>query len=175
MEFILHPWHLLVLALSAWINREQEKLIEYLRVENEVLREKLGKGRILLNDDQRRRLAVKGKFLGRKALPELATIVTPDTILRWHPQLVALKWDYSDRRKSVDRPRIREVIVHFIVRMARDNESWAKGGINRGLTLSKLVKRETILKVEAPVPRTTLKPEPCPANAAEGWRPSPDP
>ncbi len=92
MEFILHPWHLLVLALSAWINHDQEKVNEYLRVENQVLREKLGKGRILLNDNQRRRLAVKGKAVGRKALFEIATIVTPDTILRWHRQLVAQKW-----------------------------------------------------------------------------------
>jgi hypothetical protein len=47
-----------------------------------VLREKLGKTRILLNDDQRRRSAVKGKIRGRKMLEQLATIVTPDTILR---------------------------------------------------------------------------------------------
>ena len=76
MEFIMHPWHLLVLALSALISHEQERVIAYLITENQVLREKLGKGRILLNDDQRRRLAVKGKVLGRKALFELATIVT---------------------------------------------------------------------------------------------------
>ena len=47
-------------------------LIDYLRTENQVLREKLGKKGILLNDDQRRRMAVKGKFLGREisvALP----------------------------------------------------------------------------------------------------------
>ena len=80
MEFVLHPWHLLLLSLSALINHEQEKAFEYLKTENQVLREKLGKGRILLNDDQRRRLAVKGKYLGRKALFELTTIVTPDTI-----------------------------------------------------------------------------------------------
>ena len=41
-----------------------------------------GKKRILLTDDQRRLLAVKGKSLGRKALMELTTIVTPDTISR---------------------------------------------------------------------------------------------
>ncbi len=34
-----------------------------------------------LTDDQRRRLAAKGKVLGRKLLGEIATIVTPDTIL----------------------------------------------------------------------------------------------
>ncbi len=74
MEFIMHPWHLLVLALSALISHERERVIAYLITENQVLREKLGKGRTLLNDDQRRRLAVKGKVLGRKALLELATI-----------------------------------------------------------------------------------------------------
>ena len=62
-----------------------------------------GKKRFLLTDDQRRLLAVKGKFLGRKALMELTTIVTPDTILRWHRTLVAQKWNYSERRKSAGR------------------------------------------------------------------------
>ena len=30
MEFVLHPWHVLLLTVSAWINREQEQIIEYL-------------------------------------------------------------------------------------------------------------------------------------------------
>jgi hypothetical protein len=41
-------------------------------------------------------LAVKGKILGRKLLSQVATLFTPDTILRWHRLLVARKWDYSD-------------------------------------------------------------------------------
>jgi putative transposase len=80
LEFILEPWHLIVLFLASHVNREQQRIIEYLRVENEVLREKLGKKRILLNDDQRRRLAMKGKVLGRKLLRGLGSMVTPDTI-----------------------------------------------------------------------------------------------
>lgn len=67
MNFVLQPWHIMILAVSAWVNREQAQAIEYLMAENKVLREKLGKERILLNDDQRRRLSVKGKVLGRKA------------------------------------------------------------------------------------------------------------
>ena len=47
MEFVVHPWHLLVLTLSALMKREQDKAIEYLKTENQVLREKLGKGRIM--------------------------------------------------------------------------------------------------------------------------------
>ncbi len=108
LEFVMQPWHLTVLFLAAILNREQQQAIAYLEVENQVLREKLGKKRILLNDDQRRRLAVRGKTLGRRALRNLTCIVTPDTILRWHRELVAKKWDYSHLRKSVGRPRTRK-------------------------------------------------------------------
>ena len=34
MNFILHPWHLLVLALAGWVNREQLQIIEYLKIPN---------------------------------------------------------------------------------------------------------------------------------------------
>ena len=107
LEFILKPWQLIVLFLASHFDREQQSVIDYLQVENQVLREKLGKKRILLNDDQRRRLAVKGKALGRRALRGLACIVTPDTIMRWHRELVAKKWDYSHLRKRIGRPRTR--------------------------------------------------------------------
>jgi putative transposase len=76
---------------------------EYLIAENRILREKIGKKRILLTDDQRRRLAVKGKVLGRKALVEICGIFMPETILRWHRELIAKKWDYSKCRKKVGR------------------------------------------------------------------------
>jgi hypothetical protein len=125
MSFILQPWQLYMVILAGWINREQQEVIEYLRTENAVLKEKLGKKRILLNDDQRRRLAVKGKILGRKRLQEFGTLFTPDTILRWHRSLVAKKWDYSDRtEKKPGRPRIRQVIVDLTLKFARENPSW---------------------------------------------------
>jgi putative transposase len=50
--------------------------------------------------------------------------MTPDTILRWHRELVAKKWDHSDKRKAVGRPRIRQVIVDSILRFARENPTW---------------------------------------------------
>ena len=65
-----------------------------------LFQERLRKKRILLNDDQRHCLAVKGRVLGRKTLEEVGTLSTPDTILRWHLMLVVDKWDYSDRRKN---------------------------------------------------------------------------
>ena len=57
MKFILQPWHLMIIILASWVNRQQQEVIEYLRTENAVLKEKLGKKRILLTDDQRRRIA----------------------------------------------------------------------------------------------------------------------
>jgi len=71
MSFILQPWQLLFVILAGWVNEQQQQAIEYLRTENQVLKEKLSKKRILLSDDQRRRLAVKGKILGRKRLAEI--------------------------------------------------------------------------------------------------------
>ena len=91
MSFVLQTWQLLHLILAGWVNRQQQQVIEYLRTENQILREKLGKRRILLNDDHRRRLAVKGKVLGRQLLHQVATIVAPDTILRWHLMLVGVE------------------------------------------------------------------------------------
>lgn len=104
MQFVLQPWQLVLVCLAGWVNREQQARIEYLQTEVTVLKEYIGKKRILLNDNQRRRLAVKGKTLGRKTLEEIGSLFTPDTILRWHRQLVAKKWDYSDRKanKQVD-------------------------------------------------------------------------
>ncbi|TWT84657.1 hypothetical protein CA13_61370 [Planctomycetes bacterium CA13] len=103
----------------------QQQVIGYLRTENAVLKEKLGKKRILLTDDQRRRLAVKGKILSRKQLEQFGTLFTPDTIRRWHRQLVANKWDYSDHKeKTHGWPRVREVVVDLTVKLATDNPTW---------------------------------------------------
>ena len=53
MDFILQPWHLLHLILAGWVNQQQQHINDYLRTENQILREKLGQRRILLDDDQR--------------------------------------------------------------------------------------------------------------------------
>ena len=123
MSFVLHPWQLLVVIMSAWMTKLQQELVDCVLTKNQVLKEKLGGKRILLNDDQRRQRAIKGKILGRKRLQQMGTLFTPDTILRWHRQLVAPKWDYSMRRKSSGRPRTSQVVVDLVVQMARENPS----------------------------------------------------
>src|SRR5205807_9379745 len=43
MNFILQPWQFLLIILAGWVHRQQQRVIDYLRTENQVLREKLGK------------------------------------------------------------------------------------------------------------------------------------
>jgi putative transposase len=122
MAPVLQPWQILVAAFAGWISRHQDVVIEYLREENRVLKQQLGRRRLRLTDDQRRRLAVRGKAIGRRALSEVASLVTPDTILRWHRQLIAQKWTH--KRRSPGRRRVMQVIAELTVRMARENPRW---------------------------------------------------
>jgi hypothetical protein len=133
MKALLQPRQLLLFILACWINRRQQDSVEYLLTENRVLRAKLGKKRILLNDDERRRLAVKGKILGRQMLEQLATIVTPETILRWHRELVAAHWDYSKRWQSAGRAPVSQEIVLLVLRMAKENSTWGYDRIQGAL------------------------------------------
>jgi len=146
------PLRALLLTVVGWVSREQQRTIEYLIEENRVLKEQLGGRRLRLTNDQRRRLAEKGKQLGRRLLGRVATIVTPDTIMRWHRQLVGAKWTFAGRpgrRKGVMRD-IRTLVVRF----ARENPSWGYSRIQGAIgdlghqvgrtTVSRILKREGI-------------------------------
>src|SRR5476649_1062013 len=87
---------MLLAALAGWLDRQQQEGVAYLIEENRILRGHV-RGRLRLTDAERRRLAVHGHRLGRRRLSDVATIVTPDTILRWHRQLIARKWTYAKR------------------------------------------------------------------------------
>jgi hypothetical protein len=104
----LYPLQVLLVTLAGWVNRHQQHVIEYLVEENRVLKERMKGRRLRLTDDQRRRLAAKGRRLRRRVLRQVTTIVTPDTILRWHRQLIARKWTFPPRRPG--RPRIMQEI-----------------------------------------------------------------
>ena len=122
MSSAIQSFHLLVIAVAGWLNRQQQVVIDYLIEENRVLKEQVEGQRLRFTDEQRMRLAVKAKGLGRRLLDELETLVTPDTLLAWHRKLIAQKWTYA--KKGPGRPRVAQEITDLILRMARDNTSW---------------------------------------------------
>ena len=124
MSTPIQPVTLLVVAIAGWIQREQQAAIVYLLEENRVLKARLRGRKLRFTDDERCRLAVKGKELGRKLLAEVAGIVTPETLLAWHRRLIARKWDYSARRKHHGRPRVMVEITELVVAMAKSNPKW---------------------------------------------------
>src|SRR5580700_12041716 len=109
MTRVLDPFRFVLIAVAGWMNQRQLQIIDYLREENRVLREQLGERRVRFNDDQRRRLTSKAKGLGRKLLREVATLVTPETLLAWHRKLISLKYDGTAQR-GLGRPKIADEI-----------------------------------------------------------------
>lgn len=166
MPRTLDPFRFLLVAVAGWMNQRQLQVIDYLREKNRVLREQLGGKRPRLNDDQRRRLAAKAKGLGRTILAEVATIVTPETLLAWHRKLIAQKYDGSGKR-GTGRPRTDGELEALVVRLAGENRDWGYRRIQGALSnLSHEIARSTIAAILerhgiAPAPernrRTTWK------------------
>ena len=152
------PMSMLLMMLAGWINRRQQEAIEYLKEENKILREKLGSKRVLLNDSQRRRLAILGKNIGRQMLTEVCCAFSPDTILKWHRKLVAMKYDGSHNRSKCGRPQITDELRKLIIRIAQGNRGWGSIRIQGQLKyLGYTVSHKTIANV---LRKYGLEPEP---------------
>jgi putative transposase len=147
MQAGLDPFTFLIISIAGWMNQRQQQVIEYLVEENRVLREQIGNRRMRLTDNQRCRLAVKAKRLSRKVLAQVATIVTPETLLAWHRKLIAMKYDGSKYR-SPGRPPTAADISALVVRMAEENRGWGYRRIQGALSnLGHIVARTTIANI----------------------------
>jgi len=147
----------LLMTVSGWVHRRQLMVIEFLKAENRMLKERLRGKRIRFTDAERALLARKAKAVGRKDLLELDSIVSPDTLMRWHRRLVAQKSDYSARR-GVGRPGIMREISDLIVRMATENPGWGYTRIQGALAnLNHKVGRGTVANV---LKRNGIEPAP---------------
>ena len=147
MRSVLDPFQVVVIAIAGWMNQHQHHVIEYLLEDNRVLREQSGSRRMRFNDDQRRRLAVKAKTLGRKLLARVATIVTPETLFAWHRKLIAEKYDGSACRMP-GRPRTMAEVEALVVRIAEENRNWGYRRIQGALAnLGHVLAHNTIAKI----------------------------
>jgi len=93
-------------------------------------------------------LAVRLKHLsGRSAskLSDMIRIFQPETVLRWHQELVRKKWTYPHKNKG-GRPPIEQELESLILRLAKENPHWGYGKIEGEL-----------LKLGCKVSRTSIR------------------
>lgn len=98
------------------MNEELLKRNEYLALENAILRSKI-EGRIKFTDDERRRLAVLARDLGKKAMADIGPVVTLKTLMTWYDKLVAEKFDSSKNRDASGRPRVDSDIEDLVLQL----------------------------------------------------------
>jgi transposase len=110
---------LLTVLVRSDLSKDVELLV--LRHENQVLRRQLS-GRLRWDHADRVWLTALSQLVSRRRWAEVFP-VTPATILRWHRNLVARKWDYASRRRP-GRPSTGASVKALIVRMARENPAW---------------------------------------------------
>jgi len=193
------PWTFFAVAIAGWMNRQQQQVIDYLRTENQILREKLGAKRLILNESQKCRLATAAMKLGKDLLRKWGTLFSPDTLLRWHRWFVARKYDGSDRRgKRGPVPKKANSVRDLVLQMAADNANWGYGHIHgklKGLgydvswqTVRRimldhgllpepgalhLTRRQDLLDLELPEPNLGLYDPAGPGNIAANPDPAP--
>jgi transposase InsO family protein len=136
----------LLLIVTGWLDRREREMLAYLIEENRVLRRQMCGRRLRLTDDDRRKLAARAYRLGRQALREIGTIVTPDTLLRWHRQLITRKWTYP--KKGTCCRSVRGELRQLLGRMAGENPTWGYTRIQGALkNLGHKVGRSTIARI----------------------------
>src|SRR5919199_726952 len=151
--------HVLIAMVAGWIQRHQQQVITYLHEENRVLKAQLGGRRLRLTDTERRRLTALAHPLGRTRLKEVATLATPDTLLRWYKRLIAQKFDGSQHRRPCGRPRVTEETEQLVMRMAEENPTWGyrriQGALaNLGYHIDKITVRNILRRHHrAPAPQ----------------------
>jgi transposase len=152
---------LLAVLVRSDLSKDAELLV--LRHENQVLRRQLG-GRLRCDHADRLWLAALSRLVSRRRWPEVVPI-TPATILRWHHDLVARKWDFTDRRRP-GRPSTGTSLKTLIVGMARENPAWGHRRIQGELArLGYAIAASTVWEI-----LHAAGIDPAPRRAGPSWR-----
>src|SRR5215211_7311231 len=149
---------LLVLACLGDGAKDLEILV--LRQQLRVLGRKTGRPRFTALD--RTLLAAASRAIPRARWTSF--LVTPQTLLRWHRELVRRKWTYRNGRKP-GRPPIDPELAALVLRMARENPRW--GCVRIAGELRKLG-----IRVSATTIRTLLRRHgfgPAPRRSGPTW------
>jgi putative transposase len=145
---------LIGLVAGSLESRHNDVEILVLRHQLAVLKRQVNRPRLRRRD--RLLMAALSRMLPRERWS--AFLVRPQTLLRWHRELVRRKWTYR-HRSTGGRPPIAEDVRDLIVRMGRENPRWgcirikgelAKLGITVSATAIRMVLRRHGL---GPAPR----------------------
>ena len=93
-------------------------------------------------------------------------IFSPDTVLRWHRELVRRKWTFR-RKASAGRPKITSELETLVLQLARENSRWGYDRIEGELlklgysidrsTIRNLLKRHRLLPAPKRLPKSTWR------------------
>jgi putative transposase len=140
----------------------RSKEFEILPLRHELAMLRRHAGRPSLTRADRALFAALSRALPRTAWTNLA--VKPDTVLRWHRQLVARRWTYAHRRAG--RPPLERSLRQLIPRLARENPHWGYKRIvgeltGLGISVSATSVRKVLLAAGL---------QPAPERMRSSWR-----
>jgi transposase InsO family protein len=148
---MLYYLYLLLLApiyslVSILLLRDQEREILLLRQQLLILHRQLSRkpayGRL-----EKLALLLAALRLSKRRLATALLIVQPDTLLRWHRELVRRHWTFRQKRRP-GRPPVTEEIQDLILRLARENPHWGCRKIQgETLKLGLKVSRSTVVRL----------------------------
>jgi putative transposase len=149
-------------ALLARSDRGKDAEILILRHQAAVLQRQVKALRLSWAD--RAVLAALARLLPRARLRRLQPLVSPQTLLRWHADLVRRQWTYP--RRTPGRPRTATVLRALVLEMARDNPTWGYRRIHGELTgLGHKAAPSTVWQI-----LRTAGIDPAPRRSGQSWR-----
>ncbi len=93
----------LLSKFAGLLSKETAEIIDFLKIENQILRSKLS-GRVFFTEYDRR-LLIKHGIPIKHRLHEFISIVKPETLLSWNRKMKKEKWTYNNSLKGPGRPK----------------------------------------------------------------------
>jgi putative transposase len=120
-----------LLRLLPMSDRDKDVEILALRHQLTILKRQLGKDKVRFDPSDRAFLAALLHRLPRAVLRGVRLLVRPDTVMRWHRDLLARRHAYLSRPKRPGRPPTLRSVRVLVLRMARENPSWGYRRVRR--------------------------------------------
>lgn len=154
-----------MLRLLPMSDRDKDAEILALRHQIMVLERQLGTAKVRFDASDRAFVAALLHRLPRHVLRRLRLLVRPDTVLRWHRDLIARRHAAVSRPKRPGRPRTVRSVRALVLRLARENPSWGYRRVHGELlVLGVTVAASTVWEI-----LTEAGIDPAPERAAGTW------